>query len=231
MTTRAQVRTRPYHGLAHSGTTMLNIFEDDIALKPFSSLGSTDISDAQLCSAWRQLLHAHQGGLAHRNINAENLCLGSDGSPYFLNWSQGEVAASRMSILIDQVQLLVLTSLLVGEDRAVKAMRQVLPASQIEAMVPVLQTLALPNSTRQQVRKTSLLANLRQELLVSSHTDPATVPRAQLRRFSWSSLIFTALGVAAVLVVLGSLNFKEIYATIITANGWWIGGGIFLPSL
>ena len=227
MTTRAQVRTRPYHGLAHSGTTMLNIFEDDIALRPFSSLGAADISDEQLSSAWQQLLNAHQGGLAHRNISAENLCLGSDGSPYFLNWSQGEVAASRMSILIDQVQLLVLTSLLVGKDRAVKAMRKVLPVSQIEAMVPVLQTLALPDSTRRQVRKTSLLANLRQELLTSSHTDPATVPRAQLRRFSWSSLIFTALGVAAVLVVLGSLNFKEIYATIVTANGWWILAGVF----
>ncbi|WP_122819647.1 lysylphosphatidylglycerol synthase transmembrane domain-containing protein [Varibaculum vaginae] len=227
MTTRTQVNTRPYHGLAHSGTTMLNIFEDDIALRPFSSLDSADILDEQLISAWKQLLHAHQGGLAHRNINAQNLCLGSDGSPYFLNWSQGEVAASKMSILIDQVQLLVLTSLVVGEDQAVKAMGQVLPASQIEAMVPVLQTLALPDSTRRQVRKTSLLPNLRQRLLSISQTDPATIPRAQLRSFSWSSLIFTALGVAAVLVILGSLNFKEIYATIITANGWWIGGGIF----
>lgn len=89
MTTRAQVRTRPYHGLAHSGTTMLNIFEDDIALRPFSSLGSADISDAQITSAWRQLLHAHQGGLAHRNISAENLCLGSDGFPIFLTGHRG----------------------------------------------------------------------------------------------------------------------------------------------
>ena len=227
MTTRAQLNTRPYHGLAHYGSTMLNIFEDDVSLRPFASLSPSDISEEQLHSAWSQLLKAHQNGLAHRNINAENLCLGSDGSLYFLNWSDGEVAASKMSILIDQVQLLVLTSLYLGKDRAVAAMRPVLPSSQIEAMVPVLQTLALPSATRQKLRKNPLLSTLRQELLSKAQTDPATVPRAQLRRFSYSSLLFTALGVMAVLIVLGSLNFKEIYTTISTANVWWILIGAF----
>lgn len=227
MTTRAQLNTRPYHGLAHYGSTMLNIFEDDVSLRPFASLSPSDISEEQLHSAWSQLLKAHQNGLAHRNINAENLCLGSDGSLYFLNWSDGEVAASKMSILIDQVQLLVLTSLYLGKDRAVAAMRAVLPSSQIEAMVPVLQTLALPSATRQKLRKSPLLSTLRQELLSKADTDPAAVPRAQLRRFSYSSLLFTALGVMAVLIVLGSLNFQEIYTTISTANAWWILIGAF----
>ena len=227
MTTRAQLKTRPYHGLTHSGSTMLNIFEDDISLRPLAGLTPSDISDEQLRSAWSQLLKAHQGGLAHRNINAENLCLGADGSLYFLNWSDGEVAASKMSILIDQVQLLVLTSSYFGKNRAVAAMRAVIPASQIEAMVPVLQTLALPSSTRQKIRKTALLAKLRQELLSRDQADPAAVPRAQLRRFSLSSLVFTALGLSAVLIVLGSLNFKEIYATISAANLWWILAGVF----
>ena len=227
MTTRAQLKTRPYHGLTHSGNTMLNIFEDDISLRPLTALTPSDISDEQLRYAWSQLLKAHQAGLAHRNINAENLCVGADGALYFLNWSDGEVAASKMSILIDQVQLLVLTSFYLGKNRAVAAMRAVIPASQIEAMIPVLQTLALPSSTRQKIRKTPLLAKLRQELLSRDQADPTAVPRAQLRRFSPSSLVFTALGLSAVLIVLGSLNFKEIYATIIAANGWWILAGVF----
>lgn len=227
MTTRAQLKTRPYHGLAHYGSTMLNIFEDDVSLRAVSSLSPSDISDEQLRAAWSQLVKAHQNGLAHRNINADNLCLGADGSLYFLNWSDGEVAASKMSILIDQVQLLVLTSLYLGKDRAVAAMRAVVPASQIEAMVPVLQTLALPSATRQKLRKSPLLATLRQELFSQAKSDPSPVPRAQLRRFSYSSLLFTALGVMAVLIILGSLNFKEIYATISTANIWWILIGAF----
>lgn len=227
MTTRAQIKTRPYHGLAHCGSTMLNIFEDDIALTPFSALTASDISDSQLRAAWQQLVSAHQGGLAHRNINSSNLCLGADGAIYFLNWSQGEVAASRMSILIDQVQLLVITSLGLGKNRAVSAMKAVLPTSQIQAMVPVLQTLALPQSTRAKLRKTALLATLRQELLSSTRTNPSEVQPAQLRRFSYSSLIFASLGVVAVLVVLGSLNFKEIYTTIAAANTWWIIAGAF----
>ena len=206
---------------------MLNVFEDDVSLRSFSSLSPSDISDEQLRAAWSQLLKAHQNGLAHRNINADNLCLGADGSLYFLNWSDGEVAASKMSILIDQVQLLVLTSLYLGKDRAVAAMRAVVPASQIEAMVPVLQTLALPSATRQKLRKSPLLATLRQELFSPAKSDPTPVPRAQLRRFSYSSLLFTALGVMAVLIILGSLNFKEIYTTISTANVWWILIGAF----
>lgn len=230
MTSKAGLNTRIYYGAAQAGSSILNIFRNEVDLRPLNKVDLVDLNPIIMERAWAQLLQAHQHGLAHRNLTASNLCITPDAQVYLVDWEQGEIATSELTKLVDRIQLLVLSATIFGVRSAVSAARKSLGVDNLKALVPVLQGLALPTETRNQAKAQKLLPALRLELLEKQDPDQASLDpdlaQADLRRFSIKTVLVTVVGVAALIVVLGSLNFTELSSTISKAQPLWIIGGI-----
>ena len=89
--------------------------------RAYGSFAADEIDDHMLGGWWRILGKLHELGVSHGRVDADRLGVRSDGSPVFIDLRAAMVAATEFELLTDRAQLLVLTTLSVGEDRAVAA--------------------------------------------------------------------------------------------------------------
>lgn len=211
--TAAGVRTPRLHALAEADASML-LVQDRIAdAVPLADLDPDAIDDDALRAIWAQLGTAHEAGLAHRALTSDAVLLGrdADGAPqvWLIGWEQGDVASSELAQRMDRTQMVALLALRVGPARALESAVAVLPATDIEAIGPLLQPVALPQRTREELRAhKQVLAELRSALV--DRLPQADVEPQALNRFGARTLLTVLLTVAAVIVLLTTINLQTI---------------------
>ncbi|GAB2463425.1 lysylphosphatidylglycerol synthase transmembrane domain-containing protein [Xylanimonas ulmi] len=195
--------------------------------------------DTVLAEAWAQLLRAHAAGLTHHQLTADVLLVQHDEEPgtrerphpaedgkgaprvWITGWEQGEIASSTLTRRLDLTQLLALLALRVGPRRAVASAVRALPAADMGAIGPLLQTVALPTDTRIEVRRSKgLIDELRTALV--ERLPEASVQPVRLTRVGARTVITLALTIVAVSVIVTTINFQQIRDAVMEANPWWV---------
>lgn len=239
----AGVRTPRLLAISESEDSMLLVQEHVPDAVPLRDLSPEDITDEVLASTWEQLGRAHAAGIAHRGLTSDVVLVGTSvpGSPkvWLTGWEHGDVASSDLARRIDMTQMVALLALRVGARRALSSAVGVLPADDIAAIGPLLQTVTLPRSTRDELRShRTVLAELRTALV--EQLPEADVEPERLIRFGARTVITITLLLAALLAILTSLNLDQIRTALTTAQpGWaivafalailtWVGAGVTL---
>jgi glycosyltransferase 2 family protein len=140
---------------------------------------------------------------------------------WLVGWEQGDVASSELARRMDVTALVALLALRVGARRALDSAVAVLPDDDIAAIGPLLQTVALPRETRDEMRAhKDVLADLRAALV--ARLPQAEVEPQQLIRFGARTVVTILMTTVAVFVVLATINVDQIAHALTTGDWRWI---------
>ena len=225
---RAGVFTQEPIGIATSADSIILVMSALPPTTPLTELGEA-ATDEVLDRAWEQLHFAHARGISHRALTPEAVVVDSSSDVWLLDWDSGEVATTELNQSIDIAQMLVLTALAVGPERALEAGRRNVGEATLIACAPVIQKPVLPAQINQRLRRSDLLGDLRAALVGDSEAE--TAPTADLQRFRPRTIFTIAVAFIAVFIVVGSLNFSDIVTTVKSANLWWMLASATLACL
>lgn len=225
---RAGVFTQEPIGIASASDSIILVMSALPPTTPLTELGE-DASDEVLDRAWEQLHFAHSRGISHRALTPEAVVVDSSSDVWLLDWDSGEVATTELNQSIDIAQMLVLTALAVGPERALEAGQRCVGEETLIACAPVIQKPVLPAEINQRLRRSDLLGDLRAALVGDSEAE--TTPTADLQRFRPRTIFTIAVAFIAVFIVVGSLNFNDIVTTVRSANLWWMLASAVLACL
>ncbi|MFF1530810.1 flippase-like domain-containing protein [Cellulomonas sp. NPDC058312] len=218
--TAAGVRTPQLRGLGEAESSMILVQDRVPDAVPLADLEPEEITDAVLEEIWAQIGTAHEAGLAHRTLTSDTILVAQgDGRPtvWVVGWEQGDVASSDLARRMDRTQLVALLALRVGPARALESAVAVLPESDIAAIGPLLQPIALPRRTREELRAhKEVLAELRSALV--ARLPEADVEPQQLIRFGARTVLTILLTTAAVIILLTSINLRTILDALSTTD-------------
>ena len=214
------VTTPAVLGVTAAGSSVFTVQEPVPNAVPLTQLPAERLTDEVLQRVAKQLQIAHRHALAHRDIDLDAFAVDSGDRAWLLNWDRGQVASTTLTRSIDLVQLIAALALRVGEERALAAVRAVFGDMAVTLAAPAMQKTVLPQSIRKQVRHTDLLTRLRDDMMGGAPAHDA--PDIVLNRFPLRTVIMAVLGVVALWVILGTLNFSAMVAALTTAHGWWI---------
>lgn len=190
---------------------------DDLAPGPEAGL----LSEQTLDDLWTQVRLMHASGIAHRQLAAETIALDSAGHACILEHYSATVAASSVAMSADVAQLLVLTATTVGPQRAVAAAVRNLGRDAVGDSLPLVQPLALPQSTRARLKsRNELLERVRDQ--VRERAEPPSVETISLERLRPRVLLSALSILLAVYLVGTNLVGVDIIGTVSNANPWWI---------
>ncbi|MDO5033887.1 MAG: lysylphosphatidylglycerol synthase transmembrane domain-containing protein [Actinomycetaceae bacterium] len=207
-------------GVTSAGGSVFTVQEPVYNATPLPELPGERLTDEILDRFYTELKRAHHRGISHRAIDATSLAVDDGDRTWILNWDEGQVATSTMNRHIDIAQMITVLALATTPQRALASARRVFGQRTVQLTAPVLQKVALPHGTRQQLRRSDLLSELRQDMI--GEIPQQQVPEAPLTRFSMKTVILAIIGVVALWVVLGSLNFAAVNEAVRSANAWWI---------
>ncbi|MFJ4109358.1 flippase-like domain-containing protein [Oerskovia enterophila] len=139
---------------------------------------------------------------------------------WLTGWEQGDIASSELSRRMDLTQMVALLALRVGAQRAVASAVNVLPNEDIAAIGPLLQSIALPVSTREEMRANKELFKDLRAALVERLPETDVEPQ-RITRFGARTIITLTLTIVAVTVVVTTMNFQQITEAVSQANPWW----------
>ena len=232
--TAAGVRTPRLLGIGEFGDSIALVLEHASPAVSLRDLPDAEVDDDVIAEAWKQLGRAHEAGLTHRALTQDVLLThrDPDGDPHvwITGWEQGDIASPPLSRRLDLVQMLALIGLRVGPHRAVASAVRALPDADIAAIGPLIQSIALPRTTREEVRRAKgLLGELRGALV--ERLPEASVQPQRISRFSARTVLTTTLMIVAVAVIVTTINFNEIAHAVRGANPWWIAVAFALAIL
>ncbi|MEE6271904.1 lysylphosphatidylglycerol synthase transmembrane domain-containing protein [Georgenia sp. MJ206] len=217
----AGVRTPPLEGIAAAEDSVLLVSEHVSGARRLDELAAEEVDDALLDELWTQLRTAHACGVAHRDLTADAVLVGADRSVWILRWENGEIASSDLSRRLDLAQMLALTAVRVGAERALASAARSLSPDQLASIAPLLQPVVLPARTRASAKNhRELLNSLRAELV--GRVPAADVEPVRLARFSVRTVVMVTLAIVAIWVLLGTLNFEQVIAATENANPAWL---------
>lgn len=201
-----------------------------------SRCSSLDEADAEVVKkAWETLGCLHARGIAHRNISAHSTRWVSREQVHFIHWEFAEVGSSALSRHIDQVQLLAaLATGPLGVRGAVASAREALGDAGLAILAPLVQRAVVPSQTLARLPRPSFLRELRDEVARVAEYDEQEESfngSVNLQRFSAKSVATWALMFAAVLMVTGMLNVRELIISMSQAHGLWLLGAFVLSTL
>jgi uncharacterized membrane protein YbhN (UPF0104 family) len=190
------------------------------------------LGDAELGRVWDAVLRLHAHRVTHRALTADRILVADDGQVTLLDPDGGDVAASDLQLRLDLCQLLAETATLVGPDRAAGLALRKVGASELVALVPLLQPVALYRSTRASLRHhRDVLPELRKRLLAAAPTDGTVAPAVQLERIRLRSLVTLVATIVAGYVVIGQFARVDLAKTLRSADVRWMVVALGLSAL
>ncbi len=155
--------------------------------RPFGTLATEEIDDRLLRGCWEILVALHDLGVSHGRVDADRLGARPDGSAVFIDLGAARVAATENELMTDRAQLLVLTSLAVGSDRAAASASGVIGDDGVADVLPFLQPAVFDLDTRKAIREEEWnLKDLRTE--IADRTNSEIPPLEPIRRVTWGGL-------------------------------------------
>ncbi|HEX7805921.1 MAG TPA: lysylphosphatidylglycerol synthase transmembrane domain-containing protein [Cellulomonas sp.] len=231
----AGVRTPKLLSVAEAEDSMLLVQEEVRGAVPLSSVPRAQITDELLREIWAQLQLAHAAGIAHRALTSDVILVQELlGRPlvWLIGWDQGDVASSELARRMDVTALVALLALRVGATRALESAVAVLPDDDIAAVGPLLQTIGLPRRTRDEMRThKAVLAELRSALV--ERLPEADIEPERLVRFGARTVLTILITLAAVVVVLTTINVRQITGALQQSDWRWsvVSFGLGLATL
>jgi len=216
----AGVRTPAFLGLAEVEDSMVLAFEHPEASRSFRDLEPEEFTDEILEQVWEQLLLAHRGGLAHRQLSADTILVDEDSKVWITAWESGDVSSSELARRMDLSHALTMLALRVGAERAVASAAKVLSVGDLESMGPLIQSVALPSATRAESRIVKKALQETRQAVVEA-VPSAELEPVRLVRFGMRTVLMIAATVIALIVIATTLNLDSIVAAVRNASPWW----------
>jgi len=187
-------------------------------------------TSTQLSRVWDAVLALHAHRVTHRSLTAENILLTADDGVLLLAPPGGDVAATDLQIRLDLAQLIAELALRVGPDRSADLALEKMPADELIAVVPLLQTVALSRSTRAALRRRrDVLPALRKRLL--ANVPGAEVTPVHLERIRLRTLATLVVTVIAAYLLAGEIARASL-ATVLRSADWsWGIAALALSAL
>lgn len=244
----AGVRTPQLLAVSEAEESMLFVQDHPADAVPLCDLPVEDLTDDILEAVWGQVRLAHAAGIAHRALTSANVLVSPTPSPsstsisssiststsdgpsgsgapeapevWITGWETGDVASSELARRMDLTQMVALLAVRVGARRALASATSVLPDDDIAAIGPMLQTIALPRRTREEVRaRKEVLSELRTALI--ERLPEASVEPERLVRLGGRTVLMVVLTVAAAIALLTSINVPEITHALAASDWRW----------
>jgi len=197
---RAEVRAARLVRTGVGGADAAMLVTTPPAGTPISELPAERITDAVLASAWQQLDALHGAGIAHGNLDGLRILVTADGDVAFDDFSAADASGEQYWVHRDDAALLVLTTQLVGDDRAIAAVVAGLGKDRAAEIIPVVQPAALPAGLTKGVKhQTKALKSLRDALATATGVEdvpPLKIKRLSLLNIGMTIGILFALGIA-----------------------------------
>ena len=170
------------------------------------------VTDATLHEIWKPVLQLHAAGVSHGNLAAHHLLVGERGTVVLDDLSKADACDEQYWLNRDAAAVLVATSLVVGNERAINAAVEVLGKDRATEIIPVVQPAALPNGiTKGQKHFAKTVKELRTELAAAvdaEDTPPLKIQRLSLLNIGMLAGILLALAIA--IPALQGINFESV---------------------
>jgi uncharacterized membrane protein YbhN (UPF0104 family) len=187
-------------------------------------------TDAQLGRIWDAVSRLHDRHITHRSLTADHILLTDDGQVMLLDPGDGDIAASELQVRLDVAQLIAELALFVGPDRAAGLAREKATPDELEAIVSLLQPVALARPTRHALRRRrDVLPALRGLLLAA--VPGGEVAAVRLERIRLRALLTLVASVAAVYLLAGELERASLASVLRSANWTWGIAALALSAL
>lgn len=177
------------------------------------------LSDDDLDHLWDELTRAHRHGMSHGNMHAKYVKITPAGL-HVANWQHAAVLSTDTARQVDLAQTVAMLAGVVGVERAVASANRNLTTTTVASIAPFLQTSILPQATRDALEKKELQA-LR-DALAAEVPEASNLQTVEYKRFSLKTIATVAIGVIALIILFGSLNFDDLRTAILGANPWWM---------
>jgi uncharacterized membrane protein YbhN (UPF0104 family) len=192
-----------------------------------------EVDDGGIAALWTDLRRLHDAGIAHRQIDVDHLLARPDGTVSFSDLSSASLADDPALRLQDRAQLLGVTILLAGEDRAVAAARAALGDDGVISMLPYVQEAAMSPTTRDALARRHIeldQARKRVGVLLGAGEQDLV----KLRRVTWGAVVNLALlsiAAYALVAVFSGVDFDSFLDDLRHANWWWLVFALLLAQL
>lgn len=187
----------------------------------FSELGTGGCTDAVLDAAWAALAALHAAGLSHGGLGPDALRLLPDATVAFTDLAVADPTPTEETRHADRAALLVTATALTGPDQAIASARRCLGDDGLVAVLPLLQTAALPRSLRREVHDTrKVVSGLRKAVTAATGAEEPKL--VELHRISPTNLAMAIGAALGVYLLVGELTQVDYAAMIADADWWWL---------
>jgi glycosyltransferase 2 family protein len=178
-------------------------------------------TDAELRRTWDAVIRLHAHHVAHRGLTADRIMFTNDGRVMLLDPGEGDVAATELQMRLDLAQLIAELALYVGPEKSAQVAVEKVGGSELVAVVPLLQPVALVRSTRHVLRRRrDILPAVRKALLKAVPGGEEVTP-VQLERIRPRALVTLVASIAAVYLLAGELAQASLGKVLGSADWRW----------
>ena len=193
---------------------------------PLARLVAEDapVDDDTLVQLWAAVGRAHDQGIVHGGLDLDAVALDEDGELLVVDWSSGSVAAASDAMDQDLANVIVLTSLAVGVDRALAVAHDSIGRRRLGELVPYLQLPALTSALRDEAKSLDFDVDVLREA-ASAVAEVDDVALVRLRRVTFRSvlsLVVVALAAALLISSLSDIGIDTIVDELSTASWGWV---------
>lgn len=191
------------------------------------------VEEHTLLQLWEAIGRAHDRGIVHGALHPDAVTIDGGGELLIVDWSAAWVAATADAVDQELANLLVLTSLMAGTDRALTAARLSVGPDRLGELVPYLQLPALTPALRDAVKAADLDVDELREA-ASSAAGVDDVELVQLRRVTLTgilSLALVALAAALLISSLSDIGIDTIVDELSTASWGWVAIALVVAQL
>ncbi|MCU1671074.1 MAG: hypothetical protein JWP40_4001 [Blastococcus sp.] len=178
-------------------------------------------TEQQLDELWSSLNRLHFHSVTHRGLSAGKIRVDPLGHVVLPIPVNGAVFASDLRVSLDRVQLLITTAQLAGPERAVRTARRHLTDDELASVLPVLQPIALPSSTRLAVKQhKGLLEAVRDEIQKQTNQRPPEL--VNVERFRPRAVLSLVALIIAGYLIIGQLGSVHLATVLAEARWQWV---------
>jgi uncharacterized membrane protein YbhN (UPF0104 family) len=185
-----------------------------------SSLKSESFDAAFAASAWRTVKAFHAARFAHLALSPRSMVVRGDGTVALTDFTDAAGAAGADLIDTDDAQLLVCLAALAGSDTAVASAREALSSDELAALLPFLQSAALPRELHAAAKAGGVnIDALRKAAAEAAGVDAPDL--AKLRRVTLGSILQSVLllvAASAIITYFSGLDIDELRAAFESAS-------------
>jgi uncharacterized membrane protein YbhN (UPF0104 family) len=199
----------------------------DTAVLAFEHAGGSTLAeqaawatDEELGRVWDMVLRLHAHHVAHRGLTADRILFTSDSRVMLLDPGDGDVAASDLQRRLDLAQLIVELALYVGPEKSVELALDKVGGTELTAVLPLLQPVALVRSTRHELRhRRDVLKAVREDLVAVVPGEE--LPPVRLERIRLRTLVTLVASVGAIYLLAGELATASLGSLLKSADWRW----------